>query len=138
MLLRTVSLNRIVSCVTMAISDRSEVNVKSRTSCPSISSLPCVTSKKRGSRCTSVVLPDPLAEVHVLEANAPVEWWQRNGTRLLHHFVVGIEKVEDRRRCTQRLLKVVVELREFPHRLVEFEDGHDECQKNALGEDSVF
>ena len=60
MLLRTVSLNRIVSCVTCAICRRSEASVSSRTSFPSIRMRPEVTSKKRGIRLTSVDLPAPL------------------------------------------------------------------------------
>jgi putative membrane protein len=50
MLLRSVSLNRSVSWVTMPICERKEASVVSRTSHPSISSRPEVTSKKRGMR----------------------------------------------------------------------------------------
>src|SRR5438067_1944445 len=60
MLLRTVSLNSTVSWVTTPICERSEARVVSRTSRPSISKAPEVTSKKRGIRCTSVLLPAPL------------------------------------------------------------------------------
>src|SRR5256885_14351306 len=60
MLLRTVSLNSTVSWVTTPIRERSEARVVSRTSRPSISKAPEVTSKKRGIRCTRVLLPAPL------------------------------------------------------------------------------
>ena len=82
-----------------------------------------VTSKKRGSRWTSVVLPDPLeptiattspgatvrlmscstsrsssacgvAEVHVLEADALVERRQLDRALFLPHFVLRIEELE--------------------------------------------
>src|SRR2546425_2595401 len=70
MLLRTVSLNSTVSWVTTPIRERSEARVVSRTSRPSISKAPEVTSKKRGIRCTRVLLPAPLeprSEEHTSE-----------------------------------------------------------------------
>ena len=60
MLLRTVSLNRIVSCVTLPICSRRDRVETSRRSCPSIRISPEVTSKNRGIRFTSVDLPAPL------------------------------------------------------------------------------
>ena len=167
MLLRTVSLNRMVSWVTMAICERSEARVRSRTSWPSISKRPRVTSKKRGSRCTSVVLPEPLeptiattsprldfevdvvqhlaravpvlvGEVDMLEADAAMEARQLESAGLLAHIVLGIEEVEDGRGRAQRLLEVVVELPELAHRLVELEYRDDERQEHAFGEDAVL
>jgi hypothetical protein len=60
MLLRTVSLNRMVSCVTLPICLRSEASVTSRRSRPSIRMRPPVTSKKRGIRFSSDDFPAPL------------------------------------------------------------------------------
>ena len=74
MLFQTVSLNRMVSCVTMAICSRSERSVASRTSTPSMRSAPPVTSWKRGSRFTSVVFPAPLDPT--MATTSPARAWR--------------------------------------------------------------
>src|ERR1700753_1398192 len=75
-----------------------------------------------------------VGEMHMLEADALVKWGKRDSVRLLVNVVAGIEEVEDRRRCADGLLEVVVELRELAYRLVELEDRNDEGEKNALRE----
>src|SRR3970282_1278880 len=60
MCVSTVSLNRKVSCVTMAIWARSDACVYARTSTPSSRIRPRATSWKRGIRSVSVDLPAPL------------------------------------------------------------------------------
>jgi hypothetical protein len=57
----TVALNRNGSSLTTAICARSDAASMSRTSAPSTSSAPSVTSYRRGMSCTSVVLPEPVA-----------------------------------------------------------------------------
>ncbi len=76
-----------------------------------------------------------IAEVNVLEAYALVERRQLRRAGLLAHIILGIEKIEDRRGRTQRLLEVVVKLPELAHRLVKLEDRDDERQEHALGEE---
>ena len=167
MLLRTVSLNRMVSWVTLPISLRSESILRSRTSWPSTSRRPPVTSKKRGMRFTRVVLPAPLGPTNATTS-------PRGTTRLMprQDFFLALFRLRRRSahsrsgsRCgipsrpsraagrarsscssmnskdvarrAQRLLEAVVEERELAHRIVELEDGHDEGEEGRLGERSV-
>ena len=58
-LCRNVSLNSTVSCGTTAVMDRNESCFKSRTSTPSISTLPPVTSYMRSKSLSKVLLPLP-------------------------------------------------------------------------------
>src|SRR5882757_7588658 len=57
----TVALKRNGSSLTTAITARSEATSTSRTSVPSTSTAPALTSYRRGMSCTSVVLPEPVA-----------------------------------------------------------------------------
>src|SRR3974390_52694 len=59
MLSRTVPPNSVASCGTRPIWPRRLASVTDRTSVPSIRSTPLPTSHRRGTRATSVVLPDP-------------------------------------------------------------------------------
>ncbi len=54
--------------------------------------------------------------------------------RLLADFVLRVQEVEDLLGGAQRLLEVVVELPELPHRLVKLENRDDEGDEEAFAE----
>ena len=74
----------------------------------------------------------------MLEAYALVERRQLQCAGLLANIILGVKKIEDRRRSAQRLLEVVVELPELAHRLVQLEHRNDERQEHAFGEHAVL
>src|SRR2546430_347001 len=74
-----------------------------------------------------------IRERNIVEGYAVGKRRQRNGISALSNFVPGIHKAEDRRRSSHRLLKIVVEEREFPHRIVKLENCHDKSQERSGG-----
>ena len=161
MLLRTVSLNRTVSCVTMPICFRSDERVTSRTSWPSIRMRPAVTSKKRGNQVNQRALAgaagtndgENFAALHFeidaaqdlarvvavglvgkadsFEPNALGKLRKSLGAGLFEDDVFRVHELEELRGCAQGLLEAVIEDGKLANRIVEGEDRSDEGDEGA-------
>ena len=164
MLLRTVSLNSTVSCVTMPTCARKDESVTSRTSCPSTrifpaddieearkqvdqSALSGSTGTDDGENLSSlyfkidvtqdlagVVAIGLIGKIHVFEADAFGEPGKRFRARLLRHDVFGVHKCEELRRRAQRLLEAVVEDGKLAYRVIHAEDCGHERNERSEGE----
>ena len=73
-----------------------------------------------------------------MEPNTCGKRGQRLGARVLSNVVFRVHEFEQFRRCTQRLLKIVVKERELAYRIVKLEYRHDESEEGACGKDVMI
>ena len=78
-----------------------------------------------------------IREVHANETNVLLKQIEADGLRLVSNIIFNLHKSKNLRRCSECLLEIVVELREFAHRIVEFENGDDKSEESAFGKDLV-
>src|SRR6185312_943130 len=78
-----------------------------------------------------------IAEIDALETNPILERGEIGSIRLVLYLVFYLHEVEDRRRCAQGLLEIVIELSKFAYGIVEFEYGDDEGKECAFAHYAV-
>ena len=80
----------------------------------------------------------PLSEAHPFEPDAPEKAGERLDAGLFADIVLGVDELKYFGGRAQGLLEIIVELRKFPHRVIEAEDSGDERARNSWGHFAVL
>src|ERR1700722_693951 len=72
-----------------------------------------------------------IGKAELLELHVSGKLRQSLGARLLAHVIFKIHEAENFRRCSQGLLKIVIELRELADRIVEAVDSGNESHESS-------